>query len=221
MDNNEDIKRFMLWFVVGVLLIGSFLGIMFISKTPPSTPGILSKAVTADDWMKGDKNSKVSLVEYSDFQCPACRSAEPTVESIVSEFGSHIRFVYRNFPLGAPLHPNSQIAAQAAEAAGIQGKFWEMHDLLFDKQPTWAPQGVDAVQATFADYAGQLGLNVDQFKKDLTSDKVLGLVSDDKNSGTASGVDSTPTFFLNNSEIKPQSNDEFRKLIRDAVDASA
>lgn len=220
MDNNEDIKRFSLWFIVGVVLIGSFLAIMFMSKATPTTPGLLSKEVTAEDWSKGEKNSKVTLVEYSDFQCPACRAWEPQIASLMSEFGTHISLTYRNFPL-RQVHPNSQISAQAAEAAGMQGKFWEMHSLLFEKQAIWSPQPPDAVKDTFADYAKQLGLDVDQFKKDLTSDKAANLVNEDSDSGTSSGVDSTPTFFLNNKELKPQSNDEFRKLIRDAVDASA
>lgn len=220
MDNNEDVKRFALWFIVGVILIGSFLAIMFMSKTTPTTPGLLSKEVTSDDWIKGQKDSKVTLVEYSDFQCPACRAWEPQITKIMSEFGAHISLVYRNFPL-RQVHLNSQISAQAAEAAGMQGKFWEMHALLFENQSIWSPQPSDAVKDTFADYAKQLGLDVDQFKKDLTSDKAASNVNEDFDSGTASGVDSTPTFFLNNKEIKPQSNDEFRQLIRDAIDASA
>jgi len=220
MDNNDDVKRFTLWFIVGVILISSFLGIMFLSKAPSTSPGKLNKAVSADEWIKGEKNSKVTLVEYSDFQCPACRAWEPEVESIMSEFGTHIRLVYRNFPL-RQLHPNSQIAAQAAEAAGMQGKFWEMHNLLFQNQKAWAPQPSESVKDAFATYAGQLGLNVEQFKNDMNSDKAAGFVNDDESGGEASGVDSTPTFFLNGSEIKPQNNDDFRKLIRDAIDASA
>jgi protein-disulfide isomerase len=220
MNNNEDVKRFMLWFLVGVVLIGSFLAIIFLSKGPAVTPGKLSKEVTTDEWMKGEKNAKVTLVEYSDFQCPACRNREPEITNLVNEFGAHIRFVYRNFPL-RQIHFNSQISAQAAEAAGLQGKYWEMHDLLFEKQQTWSPQSANVVKATFADYAAQLGLNVDQFKKDLTSNKVEELVNEDADSGEASGVNSTPTFFLNGLELKQNNNDELRKLIRDAVDASA
>lgn len=221
MDNNkEDLKRFALWFGVGVILIGSFLTIMFLNNPTPTTPGLLSKAVTAEDWSKGEKNSKVTLVEYSDFQCPACRNAEGAVQAIMGEFGTHISFTYRNFPLRT-IHQNSQISAQAAEAAGMQGKFWEMHSLLFMNQTIWSSQPADVVQATFADYAKQLGLNVEQFKKDMVSEKAASLVDEDAKSGEASGVDSTPTFFLNNKQLKPQSNDDFRKSIRDAVDASA
>lgn len=220
MNNNEDVKRFMLWFIVGVVLIGSFLTIIFLSKGPDVTPGKLSKEATTDEWIRGDKNSKVTLVEYSDFQCPACRNREPEVNSLVNEFGTHMRYVYRNFPL-RQIHLNSQISAQAAEAAGLQGKYWEMHNLLFEKQQTWSPQPADVVKATFAEYAAQLGLNVDQFNKDLTSNKVEGLVNEDADSGKASGVNSTPTFFLNGLELKQKNNDELRKLIRDAVDASA
>lgn len=220
MNNNEDVKSFMLWFIVGVVLIGSFLAIIFLSKAPAVTPGKLSKEVTTDEWMRGEKDSKVTLVEYSDFQCPACRNWEPEINSLINEFGTHIRFVYRNFPL-RQIHFNSQISAQAAEAAGLQGKYWEMHNLLFEKQQTWSPQPSDVVKATFAEYAAQLGLNVDQFNKDLTSNKVEGLVNDDYDSGIASGVNSTPTFFLNGLELKQKNNDELRNLIRDAVDASA
>jgi predicted DsbA family dithiol-disulfide isomerase len=88
-------------------------------------------------------------------------------------------------------------------------------------QALWSSQPADVVQATFADYARQLGLNVEQFKKDMVSEKAANLVNEDAKSGEASGVDSTPTFFLNNTQLKPQSNDDFRKSIRDAVDASA
>jgi protein-disulfide isomerase len=220
MDNNEDIKRFTLWFIVGVVLIGSFLALMFMNKGPEVTPGKLSKPASADEWIKGDKDAKVTLVEYSDFQCPACRAWEPRIESLMNEFGNHVRLVYRNFPLKT-IHQNAQISAQAAEAAGMQGKYWEMHSLLFEKQSIWSPQTSVVVKETFASYAADLGLNVEQFKKDLVSDKAKSLVDEDSDSGKASGVDSTPTFFLNDLEIKPQNNDNFRQLLRDAVDASA
>ncbi len=220
MDNNEDIKRFTLWFIVGVVLIGSFLALMFMNKGPEVTPGKLSTPASADEWIKGDKDAKVTLVEYSDFQCPACRAWEPQIESLMSEFGNHVRLVYRNFPLKT-IHQNAQISAQAAEAAGMQGKYWEMHSLLFEKQSIWSPQTSVVVKETFAGYAADLGLNVEQFKEDLVSDKAKSLVDEDSDSGKASGVDSTPTFFLNDLEIKPQNNDNFRQLLRDAVDASA
>ena len=220
MDNNEDIKRFTLWFIVGVVLIGSFLALMFMNKGPEVTPGKLSTPASADEWIKGDKDAKVTLVEYSDFQCPACRAWEPRIESLMNEFGNHVRLVYRNFPLKT-IHQNAQISAQAAEAAGMQGKYWEMHGLLFEKQSIWSPQTSTVVKETFASYAADLGLNVEQFKKDLVSDKAKSLVDEDSDSGKASGVDSTPTFFLNDLEIKPQNNDNFRQLLRDAVDASA
>lgn len=219
-EDNQDIKRFALWFLVTVVIIGSFIAIMFMSKKPTVTPGELSAPVKADEWMEGTRDAKVTLVEYSDFQCPACRLWEPEIQSIINEFGAHMRLVYRNYPL-KKIHLNSQIAAQAAEAAGLQSKFWEMHDILFANQSTWSSQASDAVQLTFADYAKQIGLNVDQFNKDLNSGKVADLVEEDVKSGDASGVDSTPTFFLNGTKLNSKNNDDFRKSIRDAVDASA
>lgn len=219
-QDSQDIKRFALWFLVAAVLIGSFIAIMFATKAPEVTPGKLSTPVKADEWMRGNKDAKVTLVEYSDFQCPACRGWEPEVQAILQEFGTHIRLVYRHYPL-TQIHPNAQMAAQAGEAAGLQGKFWEMHDTLFANQPTWEGQPPDVVQATFADYARQLGLNVDEFNKDLNSDSVISGVTDDAKSGDAAGVNATPTFFLNGIKLNSTSNDDFRKSIRAAVDASA
>ncbi|MBI5754450.1 DsbA family protein [Candidatus Peregrinibacteria bacterium] len=218
MSDNQDIKRFALWFLVTIVIIGSFVAIMFLSKTPDVTPGKLSTPVKADEWIRGTKDARVTLVEYSDLQCPACRAWEPEVQSLLSEFGTHMRFVYRHYPL-RQIHKNSQIATQAAEAAGLQGKFWEMHDIMFGNQATWSPQPPDVVKATFADYAKQIGLNVDQFNKDLDSGKVKDLVEEDVKSGDAAGVNSTPSFFLNGTQLNPKDNDDFRKLIRDAVNA--
>lgn len=220
MQNQEDSKRVLLWSLVATVLIGSFLAIMFMSSFPPATPGELATPVSENEWIKGTKDAKVTLVEYSDLQCPACLRWQSTLQSVVGEFGAHMRLVYRNYPLRS-IHKNAQIAAQAAEAAGIQGKFWEMHDTLFANQSAWSLQPAGAVEATFADYAGKIGLDVEQFKKDLNSGAVRDAVSEDIKGGDASGVNSTPTFFLNGKQINPTDDDNLRKLIRDAVEASA
>lgn len=216
---HEDLKRILLWMGVAVILIGSFLAIMLMGSGSSSSVK-LTGDIAKDEWIRGDANAKVTLVEYSDFQCPACRYWETEVKALVAEFGAHIRLVYRHFPLNT-IHQNAQIAAQAAEAAGLQNKFWEMHDLLFENQPTWEPQTPTQLTQTFSDYASKIGINVDQFKKDLNSDQVVKLVNDDANGGTAMGIDSTPTFYLNGTKLNLSSNEQFRTLVRDAVQASS
>ncbi len=221
MENQADSnsKSILLWSFVATILIGSFLVLMFLSKTPPVTPGKLSTPVAEGEWIKGAKDAKVTLVEYSDFQCPACLRWQPTVQGIINEFGAHIRFVYRNYPLRT-IHQNAQLAAQAAEAAGLRGKFWEMHDALFANQSAWSSQPANVATSTLADYAGQIGLDVEQFNKDLNSGTVRDAVAEDVSSGDSSGVNSTPSFFLNGTQVNPSNDENFRKLIRDAVEQS-
>lgn len=213
---NSDLKRFLLWLAVAVVLIGSFLAIMFMNGG--FTPGKLASEVGADEWIKGNPEAKVTLVEYSDLQCPACKARLPLIKSIVDEFGNHIRFVYRHFPLY--IHDNSQIAAQAAEAAGLQGKFWEMHDILFENQESWSPLEKDQVETAFAIYAAKIQLDIAKFKLDIDSGAVRDAVKSDADSGESAGVNSTPTFFLNGKKINPSDNEEFRTLVRDAVETS-
>lgn len=142
-------------------------------------------------------DSKVTIVEFGDYQCPACASAYPIVKQLLTEYDGKINFVFRNFPLS--LHPNAQKAAQAAEAAAAQGKFWEMHDKLYENQTSWS--GVGDPQDMFVDYAGGLGLDKERFKKEINENKYTGVINADASDGDKLGVDSTPTFFLNGSKI--------------------
>ncbi|MEY3470711.1 MAG: hypothetical protein RLZZ223_61 [Candidatus Parcubacteria bacterium] len=169
--------------------------------------------VTDEDTYLGNKNAKVTLVEYSDFQCPACKSYESIIKQLLDSYSpDDLRIVYRHFPLRS-IHPNADLAAQAAEAAGEEGKFWEMKDLLFEKQSEWAkekdPRGL------FGAYAKAIGLDVAEFDEDLKSDDdSKERVEKDYQSGVAIGVNSTPTFILNGVIIKnPQTVDEFKALI--------
>lgn len=214
---SQDAKRIIKWLVVALIIIGSFVAIIFANQSP-NTVGTLGP-VGPNEWSKGPLDAKVTLVEYSDFQCPACAARKPLVESLINEFGNHLRFVYRYFPLST-IHKNAQISSQAAEAAGLQGKFWEMHDLLFENQTLWAAQSNDQAQETFIGYAAQLGLDSEKFKTDLKSDVVENAVNEDYDSGQAAGVTGTPTFFLNGIAIKPGAYDEFRSLIREKIEAN-
>lgn len=220
---DSDIKRIVLWSAAAIGIIGGLLAIVFLAGSSGGSGGGNFGAippVTANDWTKGNKDSKVELVEYSDFQCPACLTREPLIKKLMDEFSSHIKFVYREFPLRS-IHKNSQIAAQAGEAAGMQGKFWEMHDALFENQSNWSPETAENAKNAFANYAGQIGINVEQFKKDLESDAAEQGVNEDYDGGDDAGVNSTPTFFLNGKQINPGSYEDFRELIRQAIESAA
>lgn len=217
---NSDIRRFLLWLTVAVIVIGSFLAIMFLSGGPnPGIDGKLTDGVTATDWVKGNPESKVTLVEYSDLQCPACKARLPLIKKIMDEFSNHIRFIYRHFPL-RQLHKNSQIAAQAAEAAGLQGKFWEMHDQLFENQEAWSQLEGDLLLTAFDLYANNIQLDIARFNSDLNSNAVIAAVKADADSGEGANVTSTPTFFLNGSKINPADYEDFRALVREAIEAA-
>lgn len=217
---NSDIKRFLLWLTVAVVIIGSFIAIMFMSGgSGPDADGKLTDGITTADWVKGNAESKVTIVEYSDLQCPACKARLPLIKKIMDEFGNHIRFTYRHFPL-RQLHKNSQIAAQAAEAAGLQGKFWEMHDQLFANQEAWSVLEGDKLETAFGLYAAQIKLDIPRFNKDLNSNAVRDAVNADADSGEDANVTSTPTFFLNGSKINPADYEDFRALVREAIKAA-
>jgi len=180
--------------------------------------GTTMPEITDADWSKGNLESTIILVEYSDLQCPACKSREPLVEKLIQEFGNHIRFVYRHMPLSS-MHKNAQKAAEATEAAGMQDKFWEMHDLLFEKQKDWSDLSNTDFIETLATYAEEIGLDLEQFNSDLESSEVEDAVDEDKEGAIDAGVNSTPTFFLNGSKINPKTYEEYRELIRQAIEA--
>lgn len=207
-------RRTFFWTIVTlVIFISAFMIIK--AALPTSDGSLLTKQITAEDWVKGTKGAKITLIEYSDFQCPACAYFSSITNSLVGEFGAHMQLAYRHFPL-KQIHANSTIAAQAAEAAGKQGKFWEMHDLLFTKQNEWSTQTPEDATNTFIAYAGQIGItDTTKFLADLNSKEVADKIESDFQSGQDAKINATPTFFLNGVKIlNPRSLEEFRKLIR-------
>ncbi len=156
------------------------------APTPAAIPAGKVPVVSDSDHIRGDKNAKLTLVEYSDFQCPYCGAFAPTVDQIL-EANKDVRLVYRHFPLS--FHPNAMPAAEAAECAGEQGKFWEFHDILFANQDSL---GEDFYKKT----AGDLGLNVTKFEDCRSSDRLLAKVQKDAQEGGAAGVSGTPGSFL-------------------------
>jgi protein-disulfide isomerase len=149
----------------------------------------LSMPVSERDHIQGSAEAPVTLLEYGDYECPYCGKAYPLVKQVQEALGDRLRFAFRNFPLNT-VHPHASIAAQAAEAAGAQGKFWEMHDLLFEHQD-------DLADADLVQYALKLGLEVYRFEADLSSEAFAARVREDFRSGVRSGVNGTPTFFIN------------------------
>ena len=151
--------------------------------------GSLSLPVTERDHAQGSAEAPLTLVEYGDYECPHCGRAYPIVKEVQRRLGPKLRFVFRNFPL-AEMHPHAQHAAEAAEAAAAQECFWEMHDALFEHQRSLDDRHL-------VQYAQTLGLDPQRFQQDLTSHTYAGRVREDFRSGVKSGVNGTPTFFIN------------------------
>lgn len=141
----------------------------------------------------GPENAKITIVEFSDYQCPFCSKAEMTVRQVYAAYNGSVRLAYRDFPLPANVHPYAQKAAEAVQCANEQGKYWEYHNLLFDKQSEWSPIGY----SKFKEYAVSMGLNATQFNNCLDSGKYASTVAADASVGSSYGVSGTPTFFIN------------------------
>jgi protein-disulfide isomerase len=149
----------------------------------------LKPAVNSTDHIQGKNTASLELVEYGDYQCPHCGHAYPIIKNLQQSLGADLKFVFRNFPL-SEIHPDAFNAAVAAEAAGLQGKFWEMHDIIFENQ-----QELD-LESLFL-YAKKIGLDVKRFKNDMQKDTLANKVEQDFESGVRSGVNGTPSFFIN------------------------
>lgn len=169
----------------------------------------------SDTKIIGAENGAISLIEYSDFQCPACAAYHPIVTKLNEEFPNDLKIAYRYYPLTS-IHKNAMISAQAAEAARKQGKFREMHDQLFDHQKEWG-ESKDAI-SMIREYANSIGLDMDQFEKDLNSDETKNAIEADKQLGDQARIQGTPTFFLNGKKVEGiQKYEDFKKLIDEAV----
>jgi protein-disulfide isomerase len=165
-----------------------------IAKEKSTSPGNESAHI------RGNPKARVTLEEYGDFQCPPCGALSEPINQLEKDYHPDLRIIFRNFPLFT--HAHAREAAIAAEAAGLQGKFWEMHDLLYREQSIWS-KATD-VRTLFNSYAGILSLDLERFKKDMDGEKAKARVEADEKQAALLGVQNTPTIFLNNQAIDPK-----------------
>lgn len=191
------------------------LGIMILSRPVKPVKVDSSILVREGSHKTATESASVTLVEFSDFQCPACITYHPIVKALVNTYAKDMTLVYRNFPL-VNLHKNAYLAAQAAEAAALQQKYWEMNNMLFKKAEDWSVSTSPA--DIFTGYAKELGLDTNQFVNDMNSDSVRKIIDTDIADGNAAGIAGTPTFFVNGQKIEnPASAADFEAIIRDAI----
>jgi protein-disulfide isomerase len=169
------------------------------SRADLSNPSATAAPATGAEpaHIRGPATATLTLEEFADFECPACGKFYPVLKSIEAEYGDRLRVIFREFPLAQ--HRNAVTAGRAAEAAGVQGKFWEMHDLLYENRDTWSKAA--GVQPIFEEYARRLGLDVEQFKRDQTSEIVEKRIALDHQRGRSLRLRATPTIYLNGNEI--------------------
>jgi protein-disulfide isomerase len=205
------------WAIIAVIVV-IFGGILLLNDRKAAAPTSSKGAPT--NHVLGEGQAGVTLIEYGDYQCPFCGQFYPTVKAVQQKYNTQIRFQFRNLPL-LQIHQNAFAGARAAEAAGLQGKFWEMHDLLYQNQTSWSDNG--NAQAIFEQYASQLGLNVSQFTRDAKSGKVNDLINADIAAFNKTGnAESTPTFFLDGKKVQPGATvEDFSKLIDAAIAAKS
>lgn len=216
------------WLIAGfaIIVVLAAIAAAFISGSVAPNSGFKETtvpAITSSDWARGNTaNPKASIIEYGDFQCPACAQYEPIIQQLMAEYGDRVEFVFRDFPL-YQIHRNAMISAQAAGAAGLQGKFWEMHGLLYQKQSEWSDVPADEVVSKYLEgYARSLGLDIQKFNADINSDAVKAKIQRDLDSGNAAQVDHTPTFFINLTQVRnPANYAEFKSAIDAALASSA
>ncbi|MBI3494467.1 thioredoxin domain-containing protein [Candidatus Saccharibacteria bacterium] len=184
-----------------------------------------AKVVTSDskntqipDHIFGTTSKKVVMIEYGDFQCPACGNLYPSLHPLKEKYKDQLTFIFRNFPLTS-IHPNALAASTAAEAAGLQDKWWEYHDKLYENQDAWSSADTDKRTDIFVAYAKDLGLDTAQFKKDLENTKISDKIDRDQALGKKIGATSTPTLVLDGKTLNQNQWSTSQKLEETIVNA--
>src|SRR5213595_4307710 len=175
---------------------------------------ISGKGLAKSIHIRGNPDAPVTLEEFGDFECPSCKNVATFLDQVIKEYHPRVREIFRNFPLA--MHQHAREAALAAEAAGLQGRFWEMHDVLYREQEAWSK--APNVRELFESYAGTIGLDVDKFKKDMDGEQVKARVEADRQRGQSLGIQITPTLFINNQPLDPK--DKNTEGIRAEINAA-
>lgn len=209
--------------VVSALFLALFIGTIFVAKNKEdkqaeiqaqfATPRNVRTASTTKTEATNSAMAAnaITITEYADLQCPACQYHHPIVKELLAAYPDKVKLAFKHYPLSAA-HPNAMDAAIAAEAAGRQGKFFQMVDMMYERQNAWA--GLPDPKAKFVEYAKELGLDIDKFNADLKDKELESLVNKDREEGINNGVNATPTFFIGNERINiPNGLDEFKKLV--------
>jgi protein-disulfide isomerase len=204
--------------IIAIVIAGLVGAAFFVSSSNPlssstSTVANVAALVRKNSNQKMVPNAKVTLVEFGDFECPACGSVQPLVRKILENNKGKITYVFRNYPL--PQHKNALVAAEAAEAAGAQGKYWEMHDLLYEKQSEWSDS--TSPLDLFVGYSRTLKLNEKMFTNDVKSNKYQGKIQQDTDDGTALAISQTPSFFVNGTLFTGNNGIDLAKAVKDAM----
>jgi protein-disulfide isomerase len=199
------------WKIIGVVAVLAIGGSIVYSN---SVSNKANEGIVLGDNVKGNAEASVTLTEYSDFQCPACGQFYSIVKEVMDEQGENIRFEYKHFPL-VSIHPFAIPAAKAAEAAGQQGKFFEMHDKLFENQQLWSSAANP--QANFNAYAEEIGLDMTLFKQHIKASVITDKINAEFKEARELGLTGTPSFFLNGKRMEFATYQEFTEQIEDAI----
>jgi len=195
--------------IIGLLAFGGYRAWKWISTPVETVDTQETLTITEGDWLKGNPEAQVVVVEYADFQCPACASYQPLTSRLAEEY-SDVAVVYRHYPL-ISIHPNAFNAAKASEAAGKQDKFWEMHDLLYQKQNEWSSER--NAKGKFFEYAEGLELDMEKFESDFDADEVKDKVEKDMFEAQALRLNLTPSFFINGQRFDGRVFDDFASKV--------
>jgi len=213
------LKRYLPFLIIGAVLFIAIVGgvVWFRWQRPQPTVTNSPTTETAVDpgHVRGEANAPVTLEEFGDFQCPPCGRLYPDLKKIEADYGPRLRVVFRNFPL-MQMHKHALEAAHAAEAASLQGKFWEMHDMLYENQQQWSE--AENVRPIFLQYARTIGLNVETFDRDMDSTQVSRSIINDLRRGETLQVKATPTVIVNGREVLYTAT--FSDDIRAAINAA-